>query len=174
MENSNYLNVGIIIKTRGLKGVVKVKSTTYFSVNRYKKGNKIYLVNEKENEEKVLTVKTHSQEGEFDFVSFEEISTIDEAEKYIGWSLQVKKEELPPLPKNTYYFNELINLHCYDEENNLFGKVIKVEDFTSQISLRIELLNKKTILIPFVEFYIKQVDLENQRIIIHLIPGILE
>ena len=119
-------------------------------------------------------LKSYSNEGEFDFVTFNEISSIEEAEKYIGWYLQIKKDELPPLPKNTYYFNDLLNLSCVDEEGNIFGTVKKVEDFTSQISLRIELKNKKTILIPFVNFYIKKVDLENKIITIHLIPGIIE
>lgn len=174
MERNDYLNVGIIIKTRGLKGTFKIKSTSYFAKERYKKNSEIYLVNEKEEIEKKLTVKSYSNEGEFDFVTFNEISSIEEAEKYIGWYLQIKKDELPPLPKNTYYFNDLLNLSCVDEEGNIFGTVKKVEDFTSQISLRIELKNKKTILIPFVDFYIKKVDLENKIITIHLIPGIIE
>lgn len=170
----NYLNVGIIVKTRGLKGVLKVKSTSYFAKQRYKKGNKLYLVNEKDKLEKVVTVNYYSNEGEFDFVSFDEITSIEEAEKYLGWSLQIKKEEIPPLPKNTYYFDDLVGLDCFDEHNILFGKVKKVEDFTSQVSLRIELNNKKTILIPFVKFYIKQVDLEKHSIHIHLIPGMVD
>ncbi len=171
----NYLNIGIIIKTRGLKGVVKVKSTTYFANIRYKKGNKLYLVNEKTNEIIEVTVNTYSNEGEFDFVSFKEFETINDVEKFIGWYIQVKKEEIPNLPKDTYYFNDLISLDAYDENNNKFGTIIKVEDFTSQISLRIKLLNtEKTILIPFVKFYIKKVDLENKKIIIHLIEGLIE
>lgn len=170
----NFLNIGIIIKTRGLKGVVKVKSTTYFANVRYKKGNKMYLVNEKTNEMIEVTVNYYSHEGEFDFVGFNEISTIDEAEKYRGWYIQVNKDEIPSLPKNTYYFSDLVGLSTIDEDNNVFGEVIKVEDFTSQISLRVQLTNStKTILIPFVKFYIKKVDLENKKIIIHVIEGLL-
>ena len=170
----NFLNIGIIIKTRGLKGVVKVKSTTYFANLRYKKGNKLYLVNEQTNEIKEVTVNYYTHEGEFDFVGFKEITSIDEAEKLKGWYIQVNKDEIPSLPKNTYYFSDLVGLTTYDETDNAFGEVIKVEDFTSQISLRIKLLNStKTVLIPFVKFYIKKVDLENKKIIIHLIEGML-
>ena len=142
----NYLNLGIIIKTRGLKGVIKVKSTTYFASKRYKKGNKLFLVNEKENLKKEVTVNSF---------------------------IQVDKNDLPPLKKGTYYFDDLVGLECFDEENNQFGKIIKVEDFTSQISFRILLNNQKTILIPFVEFYIKKIDLEKKQVIVHIIPGLL-
>ena len=58
---------------------------------------------------------------------------------------------------------------------NLFGVIIKVEEFTAQPSFRIQLTNStKTILIPFVDFYVKKIDLENQKIIFHLIPGLLD
>lgn len=171
----NFLNIGIIIKTRGLKGVVKVKSTTYFAKLRYKKGNKLYLVNEKTNESIIVTVDTYSNEGEFDFVSFKEFQSINDVERYIGWYIKVNKEDIPSLPKETYYFNDLVSLDVVDENDNKFGTVIKVEDFTSQISLRIKLINKdKTILIPFVKFYIKKVDLERKKITIHLIKGLIE
>ena len=169
----NYLNLGIIIKTRGLKGVVKIKSTTYFASKRYKKGNKLFLVNEKENLKKEVTVNSFSNEGEFDYVSFNEITSLEEAEKYKGWFIQVDKSDLPPLKKGTYYFDDLVGLECFDEENNQFGKIIKVEDFTSQISFRILLNNQKTILIPFVEFYIKKINLEKKQVIVHVIPGLL-
>ena len=76
MERNDYLNVGIIIKTRGLKGTFKIKSTSYFAKERYKKNNEIYLVNEKEEIEKKFTIKSYSNEGEFDFVTFNEISSI--------------------------------------------------------------------------------------------------
>ena len=108
----NYLNLGIIIKTRGLKGVIKVKSTTYFASKRYKKGNKLFLVNEKENLKKEVTVNSFSNEGEFDYVSFNEITTLEEAEKYKGWFIQVDKNDLPPLKKGTYYFDDLVGLEC--------------------------------------------------------------
>lgn len=174
MENK-YLTVGYIIKTRGLKGVIKVKSTSYFAKARYKKGNKLYLYNEKDNTRIEVTASTYSNEGEFDYVSFEEYKDINLVEKFISYQIQVNRDEIKPLPKNTYYHSDLINLNCYDEDNNLFGVIIKVEEFTAQPSFRIQLTNStKTILIPFVDFYVKKIDLENQKIIFHLIPGLLD
>ena len=101
-------------------------------------------------------------------------SPINQIEKYVGYQIQVAEDEVPTLPKNTYYFYQLEGLRCFDEEGNEFGYIKKVEDFTSQTSFRILLKNNKTILIPFVEFYVKKIDLENKKFIIHLFPGILD
>lgn len=174
MEEKKYLLVGYIVRPRGLKGVVKVKSTSYFASQRYKKGNTLYLYNEQEDIRIKVTANTHVQEQGFDFVSFKEYNDINQIEKYVGYQIQVAEDEVPTLPKNTYYFYQLEGLRCFDEEGNEFGYIKKVEDFTSQTSFRILLKNNKTILIPFVEFYVKKIDLENKKIIIHLIPGLID
>ena len=174
MEEKKYLLVGYIVRPRGLKGVVKVKSTSYFASQRYKKGNTLYLYNEQEDIRIKVTANTHVQEQGFDFVSFKEYTDINQIEKYVGYQIQVAEDEVPTLPKNTYYFYQLEGLRCFDEEGNEFGYIKKVEDFTSQTSFRILLKNNKTVLIPFVEFYVKKIDLENKKIIIHLIPGLID
>ena len=174
MEEKKYLLVGYIVRPSGLKGVVKVKSTSYFASQRYKKGNTLYLYNEQEDIRIKVTANTHVQEQGFDFVSFKEYTDINQIEKYVGYQIQVAEDEVPTLPKNTYYFYQLEGLRCFDEEGNEFGYIKKVEDFTSQTSFRILLKNNKTILIPFVEFYVKKIDLENKKIIIHLIPGLID
>ena len=162
MEEKKYLLVGYIVRPRGLKGVVKVKSTSYFASQRYKKGNTLYLYNEQEDIRIKVTANTHVQEQGFDFVSFKEYTDINQIEKYVGYQIQVAEDEVPTLPKNTYYFYQLEGLRCFDEEGNEFGYIKKVEDFTSQTSFRILLKNNKTVLIPFVEFYVKKIDLENK------------
>ena len=174
MEEKKYLLVGYIVRPRGLKGVVKVKSTSYFASQRYKKGNTLYLYNEQEDIRIKVTANTHVQEQGFDFVYFKEYNDINQIEKYVGYQIQVAEDEVPTLPKNTYYFYQLEGLRCFDEEGNEFGYIKKVEDFTSQTSFRILLKNNKTILIPFVEFYVKKIDIENKKIIIHLIPGLID
>lgn len=175
MEN-NYLNIGYILKTRGLKGVLKVKSATHFSALRYKKGNKLYLFNQETNARIEVIVNSYSNEGEFDYVSFLDYLDINLVEKFIGWIIQVNRSEIPPLDDGNYFYCDLEGLKCYDENSKKeFGVVKKVEDFTSQISLRVQLLNtNKTILIPFVKAFCKNVDLENKTITFTLIDGMLD
>ena len=65
MENK-FLTVGYITSTRGLKGVLRVKSTSYFAKERYKKGNLVYLFNEKDNTRISVIANTYSTDIFFD------------------------------------------------------------------------------------------------------------
>ena len=173
MENK-YLTLGYITSTRGLKGVLRVKSTTYFAKERYKKGNVLYLHNEKENIRIKVIADTYTTDNKFDYVSFKDLNDINLVEKYIGYSIEVNRDEIPPLKKGNYYHSDLIGLNCIDEEGNMIGEIIKIEDFTAQTTFRIKLVNKdKTILVPFVSFYVKNIDLENKTVTIHVIPGLI-
>ena len=173
MENK-FLTLGYITSTRGLKGVLRVKSTTYFAKERYKKGNTLYLYNEKEDIRLSVIADTYTTDNKFDYVSFKDLNDINLVEKYIGYAIQVNRDEIPPLKKGNYYHSDLIGLTCIDEYGNEFGTIIKVEDFTAQTTFRVKLTNSdKTILIPFVKFYIKKIDLENKLVKVHLIPGLI-
>lgn len=174
--NNQFLTVGYIIKTRGLKGVVKVKSTSDFAALRYKKGNKLLLSSPNDESSIEVEVLNYYDEGGFDYVSFKNLEDINLVEKFVNWAIKVDRNNIPKLKEGTYFYCDLLGLTCvkYDDFTT-FGTIIKVEDFTSQVSFRIQLNNsKKTLLIPFVKAFVKKVDLENKQIIFHLIDGMLD
>lgn len=174
MENK-FLTVGYIVKTRGLKGVLKVKSSSSFSELRYQKGNTLYLYNPKDNTRIKVEVLSYSNEGEFDYVCFKNYEDINLVEKFISWQVQVNRDEIPPLEEGEYYYCDLEGLNCLDiSTNKVFGVVLKIEDFTAQPSFRIALDNHKTILIPFVDAFVKSIDLDNKTIVFKLIDGMLD
>ena len=74
--------------------------------------------------------------------------------------------------KNTYYFSDLINCEIIDQNSNYIGKVITVEDYPAQRTLRIK-TEGKDVLIPFVNAFIKNVDIENKKIYVNIIEGML-
>lgn len=167
----NYLTLGTILKTKGLKGEVKVKSSTDFASSRYKKKNKVYLYNENTNDLIEVHVSTYSNNQGFDYVSFEELKDINLITPYIGYQIVVKKEEQPPLRKDSYYFSDLINCQVIDQSHEIIGTVYKIEQFSSNETLRIKLTNGKDLLLPFVKAFIKNVDIEHKVINVELIEG---
>lgn len=168
-----YLSLGLILKTRGLKGEVKVKSSTDFASSRYKRKNKVYLYKESNGDLKEVHVASYSFNQGFDYVSFEELKDINLVLPYIGYEIVVKKEEQPKLKKDTYYYGDLIGCEVYDQNNSLIGKVTKVEDFSANQTLRIRLENGKDLLLPFMKAFIKRVDIENKTINCELIEGMI-
>lgn len=166
------LTLGKIIKTKGLDGTFKVNSTTDFAEERYQKGNKVYIENQKTKELKELTVRRYYFNQGFDYVSFEEIPTIEDATPFINSIILVDKETLPPLEEDEYYFDDLEGCKVTINGDHI-GKVTKVEDFNGRRSLRVTLSNKKQILIPFVDSFIKNVNIDRKCIEVELIEGMM-
>ncbi len=165
--------LGKITKIRGVHGEFKILSSTYFSNERYKKGNTIYLSKDDGDNTIPLTVKSHHLSGKFDYVTTEEIIDANEAQKYVNFSVYAAKAELK-LEKNTYFFSDLEKCEVVDEKGQKLGKVIAVEEFPAQITLRVIRSNKKTFFVPFVEDFIQNVDIENHIIQINVVEGMLE
>ena len=155
-----YLSLGRIIKTKGLKGVVKIISCTEFGAQRYKKGNVVYLENPQTHEMVKMTVAYYNQEKGFDYVSFEGFEDINLIEPYLQYYVNVIKEDLPPLPKDTYYHDDLVGCVCISQEEGEFGVVNEVLNILGRKSLKIKLN--------------KNVDINNKKIEVSLIKGMIE
>ena len=167
------LTLGRIIKTKGLDGTFKINSTTDFAELRYEKVNKVLIKNEKTKDIKEVTVRRYYFDQGFDYVNFEEIKTIEEATPYINSLIMIDKDSLPPLEEDEYYFDDLEGCKVTVNGNHI-GKVSKVEDYNGRRSLRVTLSNKKQILVPFVDQFIKEVNIEKKSIEVELIEGMIE
>lgn len=159
-----YLTLGKIVKAFGIKGEAKIYSSTHFRKQRYKKNNKVFLYNEKTEQRIEVTIISHRIDGDFDMVSFNEIKDINELLPYINYLVQVEKDN-HLLTKDSYFYSDLVGLEVYDENNKFLGKVKKIEEYAAYQTLRIE-TNNKDILIPFVKAFIKEVNLDENKIII--------
>ena len=167
-----YLTLGKIVKTIGLKGELKVYSSTDFGAKRYVKGNKVYLFNEQSKDIVEEEILKYRKDGQFDIITLNNKQDINLVEKYIGWLVQVEKNLLD-LDKGFYYHSDLENCNVYDQNNNIIGKVKKVESYASYDTLRIERENNKDVLVPFVKAFIKEVNIEERKITINVIDGLL-
>ncbi len=168
----DFLTLGIIVKVFGLKGEVKVLSSSDFRTLRYKRGKALFLWNEKTGERIPVHVKSYHAAGNIDFVGFTEYADATEVEKLIGYLVQIEKDS-KPLGKNTYYHSDLESCDVVDEQGTVLGHVKKVEEYSAQKSLRVSRQDKPDILIPFVPAFIKKVDMEKKQIVIIVWEGLL-
>lgn len=166
-----FLTVGQIVRTIGLKGEVKIYPSTHFRDTRFKKGSRVFLLNEKNEVEKELTIKMHRTNGDCDNLIFEEISSIEEAEKINKKYLFVEKNQ-GFLGDNQYFYSDLIGMKVEFDNGTKIGVVKDIEEYTSYATLRVK-SNEKDVLIPFVKAFIKSVSLEEKLIIINYIEGLL-
>lgn len=166
-----YLRIGKIIKTIGLKGEVKIYPSTHFRDSRFKSGNHVFLVDEKSESRKDITVMSHHKNGNCDNVIFKEFSSIEEAQKIVGYYLEVEKKQ-DFLKDGYYFYSDLEQLEAFFDNGEKIGKVIKVEEMAGKVLLRIK-SDEKTVLVPFIKQFIVSIDLEMKKVIIKYIEGLL-
>ena len=167
-----YLSLGKIIDSFGLDGTLKVYSTTDNQKLRYKKGNKLFLYNEQENSSIQVTVVSYRSSGNLDYVKFEEITSPEQGKEYKGFEIHTIKDA-NDLKVGYYFYSDLVGCVILDQDNNVLGKVSKVEEFPAQLTLRVRRENGKDFFVPFVKQFIKKVDIENKTISINVIEGML-
>lgn len=166
-----YLSLGRIIDAFGLDGTLKILSSTYFSKERYEKGNIIYLVSPS-GDRKEYTVTSFRKNKDLDFVKVEGINTKEDALEKKGCFVEVEKDN-DFLLEGEYYFTDLEKCEVYDTNNTLLGKVKKVEEFPAQITLRVARKGKPDFFVPFINDFIASVDIKNYKITINVMEGML-
>jgi len=167
----DYLTVGRIVKTIGLKGEVKVYPTTNFRDSRFKAKSHLFVYNDKTNERIEVIVKSRHANGNVDEIFLDGYTTIESVEGFVGCLLQVEKNN-KLLKKDMYYYSDLIGMVAIFDNGNKIGTVKRVEEYAAYQTLRIQ-TNDKDVLVPFVNAFIQEVDLENRQIIVKYMEGLL-
>ncbi|MBS4750091.1 ribosome maturation factor RimM [Carnobacteriaceae bacterium zg-ZUI78] len=165
-------HVGKIVNTQGLKGEVRVISTTDFAQERYKKGQTLVVLDNGKPVKDVV-VASHRKHKNFDLLTFENHSSINDVECYKGMLLGVSEEYLTALEEDEFYYHEIIGLPVFCE-NNMIGKVKEILELGSNDVWVVQRQGKKDVLIPYINDVVLSVSVANQRIDIANIEGLLD
>lgn len=158
---------GKLVNTHGLRGEVKILSNSDFKDERFKKGNKFFIGDEE------VTVKSHRVHKNFDMVVFEEYNNINHVEKFKGMEVYIDKSTLSELEEDEFYYHDLEGMEAFNnDDGTLIGKVVEVREMPSSTMLVVK-TNNKRVMIPFVDQFIGEVDMDNGRIYIKVIEGLL-
>lgn len=116
---TKYLEIGQIVNTFGIKGMIKVKSFSE-NINRFDKLETVILKNKQGLKEyKIEEVKYHKG---MVLIKLESIETVEQAELLRGSYLLVDREKEEPLEEGTYYIVDLIGLDVYTDEGEHLRK----------------------------------------------------
>ena len=169
---TEYFQIGIISKPHGLHGEVNVFPTTD-DPSRFKKLKKVIMESGRDGriELNVQSVKFFKK---FVIVKFKEFNTIEDVEKLRGKELIIPRSDAQKLGKNEYYASDLIGLTICDEEGNELGVLKEVISTGANDVYEMQREGEEeTILIPAISDCIKNVDIENGLITIHVMDGLL-
>ena len=164
-----YLEIGQIVNTHGLKGYLKVVPFTD-DVNRFKEIKTVYIVFRNELVEcKIEDVKFIKNLVNLKFVG---IDNINDAEKYKGCYLKISRKNAKKLDKNTYFIVDLIGLSVYDEQENKIGVLEDIFGAGSTDVYAVKTEDGKQILLPAISKAIKKIDIEQGKIIVDVSQGV--
>lgn len=170
---TEFLNVGKIVNTHGIRGEVRVISQTDFPDERYRKGQRLTLF--RENKAPLeLTVAGHRKHKNFDLLTFEGYPTINDVEPLRDGILKVSKDELSELTENEYYYHEIIGLTVIDEQARELGKIKEILSPGANDVWVVQRKGKKDALIPYIESVVKQIDLDKGEVHIEIPEGLLD
>ena len=167
---TKYLEIGQIVNTFGIKGQVKVMPFTD-DIKKFDKLKEIYI--EKKHELKLFQIEKVNYSKNMVILKLKGIETPEEAERLRNSYLKINRKDAKKLPEGTYYIADLIGLDVYTDENKLLGKVDYIYNAGSSDIYVVKDEQGKEILLPAIKEVLKQVDLENKKIIVHIIKGLI-
>jgi 16S rRNA processing protein RimM len=106
-------------------------------------------------------------------VRFRGIDDRDAAAEMRGASLEIAAHKSPDAPAGWYYYHQLVGCSCRDAEGGPLGVVDDVVEDGGGLLLSL-LHGGQIILVPFVDEYIRAIDLEKGVIDLVLPRGLLE
>lgn len=71
--------------------------------------------------------------------------------------LYIERSKLPALEDDEIYYEDLIDLPVFDQDNNLVGDVVGIHDFGAGTLLEVKLAEtKKTFMVPYTDDFIEE------------------
>lgn len=157
-----YVYIGKIVNTHGIKGEIRILSDFLYKEEVFKKGRVFYIGKEKTKE----TMRTYRPHKQYDMITFEGIDDINEVLKYKGKPIYIDRSDLQI---DGYVTEDLLNLVVQSDHE--IGKVTDV--LTSKAGRILVVNGKHKNMIPFVDAFIEEVNLEKQYIKIKEIEGLI-
>lgn len=105
-------------------------------------------------------------------MKFIDFNSIEEIKKLINLYILIEEKDkhIPESGKPYYY--ELIDLKAFNGEDYI-GQITGIENYGSDDLLKIKLKTGKEILVPYINEFIKDINLTNKTIHLNLIEGFL-
>ena len=167
------LKVGKIVNTHSLKGEVKVISSTDFEEQRFEKGTEL-LITRGNQVVKEVTVESYRTHKNNLLVKFVGIDSIEEAEKLKNLQIKIDSDNIGELEENEFYFHEIIGCEVLDENGKSLGEISEILTPGANDVWVIKSQNGKEILIPYIEDVVKKIDVENKKIDIEVMEGLID
>lgn len=168
----DLLKVGVITSTHGVHGEVKVFPTTD-DANRFKRLKHIIL--DTEREKLTLEIEGVKFFKQMVILKFKGLDHIEDVERYRQKNLYVERKNAVKLYKDEYFIADLIGLQVFEEDGKLFGTLKDVITTGANDVYAVEMADTgEEILIPAIKQCILDVKIEERKMTVHIMEGLLD
>ncbi len=164
------VTIGKITKNQGNKGEVRVLPLTDYP-DRFELLEEVYLV--KDNKTRKVQLENIRYHKNFVIIKFAGINDINEALEIRDYYIKIMEDDLIPLEEGEYYIDHITGYSVLTKEGKLLGSLSDVL-ITGGTDIFIVKGEDKEFMIPAAYEIVKEIDDDNQKIIIEPIPGLLE
>ena len=156
--------IGKIVSTHGIKGEVRILSDFPFKEKVFVVGNKLII------DSKEYTIKSYRVHKNFDMVTFDGYSNINEVLFLLKKDVYFLKSDLH-LADNEILDEDLITYDVY----SLDGKKGKIEEIfmASKDNKILRIIFDKEVLVPMFSPMIKEINKKEKKLVIELIDGMM-
>ena len=164
------LRVGVITSTHGVRGEVKVFPTTD-DAKRFKTLKKVILDGREPLELSIEQVKFFKN---MVILKFKGYDNINDVETWRQRDLLITRDQAVELKEDEYFITDLIGLTVVNEEEAVLGRVKDVLETGANDVYVVELTGGKELLLPAIKDCILNVDLEDGRMKVHVLDGLMD
>lgn len=168
----DFLNIGRVVNTHGVKGAVKVIPTTD-DPTRFEQLDYVYIENRGKTSKYTIGDKIKYFKNML-IIKFDEVNNMDEAELLKQSIIKIPRELALPLEEDEYYITDLIGLDVNTTDNNKLG-VLKDVIFTGSNEVYVVKTEiGKEVLIPAIKQCVKNIDLDHNVMTVELMEGLID
>ncbi|MFC5649035.1 ribosome maturation factor RimM [Paenibacillus solisilvae] len=168
-----WLSVGKVVNTHGIRGDLKVISQTDFIEERFAVGSELILLSPDHSQQLKVTVQSSRLHKELIIVKLKGYDNINDVEKYKGWSLKVTKDNLVELEEGEYYHHQIIGCRVVTEEGEELGVISEILVPGANDVWVVDQPKGKQVLIPVIDEVLLNVDVANKLVTVRLMEGLI-
>ncbi|HCC07546.1 MAG TPA: 16S rRNA processing protein RimM [Clostridiales bacterium] len=166
-----YFTIGKIVNTQGLKGDLRAVSDTD-DINRFELLDYVLLENPDDKSLTKYQIENVWYHKSFVVFKFKGIDNMTDAEKLKAFDIKIPEELGLKLEEDEYYIRDLYDMEVYEENNNILGVLTDILNTGSNDVYVVTNKEKGQLLLPAINECIKQIDVENKKMIVHVMNGL--
>lgn len=165
---SDLVIAGRVLKPYGILGWVKVEVLSSNPL-RFTAGHSFILEGEEGRE--LLLRETKRMAGAL-LAKFEGVETREEAKALAGRHLMITPRQMGEAPQGSYWEHDLLHLRVFTTRGRFLGEVVEIMETGANDVLVVR--GERECLIPFIGEVVVDIDLEEEKITINPMPGLLD